>query len=118
MTFPHIKAPWIKVLSIQRHLKDNEIEFLGNDEWPGNSPDLSVCESVGATMKDRVEGLMLQESIHHCFSHAVLKKKVIAVLQNISDDTAHFESFYSPTQAEIKLFVRRLEETAKWILYV
>ena len=91
-TFLHDKAPCMKALATQRLLKDNEIDFFGNDEWPGNSPDLNVCEHVGAIMKDRVEGLMLQEPIHHRFSRVVLEEKVNEVLQNMSDDTALFES--------------------------
>ena len=40
---------------------------------------------------DQVEGLMVHETIHHCFSRAVLAKKVNKVLQNMSDDTTRFE---------------------------
>ncbi|KAK3882287.1 hypothetical protein Pcinc_013337 [Petrolisthes cinctipes] len=81
----------MKALATQHLLKDNKIDFFGNDASPTNSPDLNVCEQVGVIMKDRIEGLMLQEPIHRSFSLAVLEEKVNQVLQNISDDTTLFE---------------------------
>ena len=31
------------------------MDFFGNNEWPGSSPDLNACENLGAIVKDRVE---------------------------------------------------------------
>ncbi|KAK3878576.1 hypothetical protein Pcinc_016789 [Petrolisthes cinctipes] len=79
-TFLHDKAPCIKALATQRLFKDNKIGFF------------FFCEHVGVIMKDRVEGLMQQEPINLCFSHAIMEDKVNEVLQNMSDDNALFES--------------------------
>ncbi|KAK3868784.1 hypothetical protein Pcinc_025822 [Petrolisthes cinctipes] len=43
-----------EVLAPQRLLKDNEIDFFGNDEWPSNAPDLSVCKDVGVRIELKI----------------------------------------------------------------
>ena len=63
VTFLHNKAPCMKALQTQNLLKDNNIDFFGNEEWPGNSPDLNACENVGSILKDEVEKRMLSEPL-------------------------------------------------------
>ncbi|CAG0878629.1 unnamed protein product [Darwinula stevensoni] len=61
VTFLHDKALCMKALWTQQLLKDNNIDFFGNEEWLGNSPDFNVCEHIGSILKDQVERRMLAE---------------------------------------------------------
>lgn len=54
-TFLHDRAPCMSSLATQNLLKANKIDFFGNGEWPGSSPDLNACENLGSILKDRVE---------------------------------------------------------------
>ena len=73
-TFLHDRAPCMSALATQNRLIANGIDFFGNSEWPGSSPDLNVCESLGAIVKDRVEkkletsGEALEEVLHQVLS--------------------------------------------------
>ena len=50
----HDRAPCMKALTTQAVLRNNQVDFFGNDEWPGSSTDLNACENLGAILKDRV----------------------------------------------------------------
>ena len=63
VTYLYDKAPCMKAFQTQNLLKDNNIDFFGNEEWPGNSPDLNACENVGSILKDEVEKRMLSETL-------------------------------------------------------
>ena len=54
-TFLHDRASCMSALATQKFLKDKKVDFFGNDEWPGGSPDINVCENLGAILKYRVE---------------------------------------------------------------
>ena len=70
-TFLHDRAPCMSALATQNMLTANGIDFFGNSEWPGSSPDLNPCENLGAILKDRVEhrlensGETLEEALHN-----------------------------------------------------
>ena len=70
-TFLHDRAPCMSALATQNMLTANGIDFFGNGEWPGSSPDLNPCENLGAILKDRVEqrleisGEGLEEALHN-----------------------------------------------------
>lgn len=72
-------------------LKENGIDFRGNDVWPGNSQDFNAAENIGAIIKDEVEALMLQESGPGCYSTETLRQNFGNVLENVENDTDVFE---------------------------
>ena len=75
----------------QQLLKDNNVEFWGNDVWPGNSPDLNPAEHIGAIIKDEVEALMLQEQGQNRYSVETLRRNLENVLRSLENRTELFE---------------------------
>ena len=61
-TFLHDDAPCMSALQTQALLKANKVDFFGNNEWPGSSPDLNTYEHLGLIIKDRVEKKMVSNS--------------------------------------------------------
>ena len=51
-TFLDDRAPGMRALATQHLLRANNIDFFGNSEWPGSSPDLNACENLGVILKD------------------------------------------------------------------
>ena len=92
VTLVHDKAPCFKALATQQLLQDNAIDFFGNNEWPGNSPDLNPCENVGAIIKDRVETRMHKLRGPNPYSIATLRNALTEVLAAMEFDTQLFES--------------------------
>ena len=92
----------MKALRTQNLLKDNDIDFFGNEEWPGNSPDLNVCENIGSILKDNVENRMLSEPLATQFSRTRMEEHIDAVLREMEFNTELFESLLSsyPTRAQ------------------
>ena len=91
-TFLHDKAPCMRANATQQLLKQHEIDFWGNDIWPGNSPDLNAAENIGAIVKDKVEALMLQEKGPGRYSTEILRQNLKTVLESLENDTDLFES--------------------------
>jgi len=89
--FVHDKAPCMRANATQQLLKDNNIDFWGNDVWPGNSPDLNPAEHIGAIIKDEVEAKMLDERGPGRYSVETLKKNLEAVLEDLENRTELFE---------------------------
>ena len=52
VTFLHDKAPCFKSLATQQLLRENNVDFFDNSQWPRNSPDLNPCENLGAIIND------------------------------------------------------------------
>lgn len=102
VTFLHDKAPCMKALRTQNLLKDNNIDFFGNEEWPGNSPDLNVCENVGSILKDKVEKRMMSEPLATRFSRTRMEEHIDAVLREMEFDTELFESLLSSYPARLQ----------------
>ena len=46
-TLLHDRALCMKALATQALLRNNQVDFFGNDEWPGSPPDLNACENMG-----------------------------------------------------------------------
>ena len=57
----HDRTPMMSALETQALLEEEEIDFLGNNEWHGNSPDLNPTENIGSIVMDRV-GIALDKS--------------------------------------------------------
>ena len=87
-TFLHDRAPCMKALATQNMLKANGIDFFGNAEWPGSSPDLNACENMGAILKDRVEKQLST-------SGETLEEVLFNVLSDMEYDTELFVSLLS-----------------------
>jgi hypothetical protein len=81
--FVHDKAPCMKVNMTQQLIQDSNIDFWGNNIWPGNSPDLNVAEHIGTIIKNEVEKRMLSETGSDRYSEETLKNHIIDVLQNV-----------------------------------
>ncbi len=58
-TFLHDSEPCMNALATQNLLKNNGINFFGNSEWPGSTPDLNLCEHLGTSLKQRVENRII-----------------------------------------------------------
>ena len=93
-TFLHDKAPCMSALATQSLLKANKIDFFGNDEWPGSSPDLNPCENLGAIVKDRVER-------HLLFQKDDLDTALARVLSDLEFDTQLFLSLLESYPARL-----------------
>ena len=74
----------------QEYLKRKEIQFWGNDLWPGNSPDLNPTENLGEVVKNRVEEKMHKEIGPGRYSEETLLKNLNMVLGGLEHDTDLF----------------------------
>ena len=91
-TFLHDKAPCMKAIATQQLLRTNNIDFFDNSQWPGSSPDLNVCENLGAILKNNVdEVLSTKYSDSERLSHSVLLKSIKNELKTMSKNTDLFE---------------------------
>lgn len=89
--FLHDKAPCMRAKATQQLLKANNVEFWGNDIWPGNSPDLNPAENIGSIIKDEVEARMLEERGPGRYSVETLKRNLEIVLESLENRTELFE---------------------------
>ena len=82
----------MKSLETQALLMEQEIDFFGNQEWPGNSPDLNACEHLGSVMKDRVESRMIELFPDKKFTRHDLMHRLVSMLDEMKSDTELFEN--------------------------
>ncbi|CAF1307305.1 unnamed protein product [Adineta ricciae] len=92
VTFVHDKAPCMTANMTQQLIQDNNINFWGNNRWPGNSPDLNAAERIGSILKDEVETRMLSEDKHDRYREETLKNHICDVLESMETDTELFEN--------------------------
>ena len=85
----------MKVLRTQNLLKDNNIDFFGNEEWPSSSPNLNACENIGSILKGKVEKRMLSEHLATRYSRTKMEEHINAVLRGMEFNTELFESLLS-----------------------
>jgi hypothetical protein len=90
--FVHDKAPCMRAYMTQHLLQDNDINFWGNDIWPGNSPDLNVAERIGTVIKNEVEQKVLLETEGDRYKEETLKEHLLYVLTNMESNTELFET--------------------------
>ena len=97
--FLHDKAPCFKALATQQMLKDSQIDFFDNTQWPGNSPDLNPTENLGAIFKDSVES-----RLHDVGAGSVeaLRQALTAELQIMAEDLDLFRRLLHSFSARIK----------------
>ena len=84
VVFLHDRAPCMSSLATQALLAENGVDFFGNSQWPGHSPDLNPTENLGAIIKERVERKMLLKKSDNLQDMKRIFKRVI---DEINDDT-------------------------------
>ena len=94
-TFLHDRAPCMKALATQAVLRNNQVDFFGNDEWPGSSPDLNACENLGAILKERVEKRLAT-------SNDTLDAALTRILGDLEYDTRLFHSLLESYPARLE----------------
>src|SRR5215469_515300 len=92
----------MRAKATQQLLKAENVEFWGNDIWPGNSPDLNPAEHVGAIIKDEVEARMLVEVGKGRYSVETLKKNLILVLESLENRIELFEDLLCSYPSRLK----------------
>ena len=78
-------------ISIQTMLTNNEIDFLGNDEWTGGSPDLNPPENLEVILMDRVDTRIRDSKANQNYATKTLKKITKKVLNELANDTELLE---------------------------
>lgn len=89
VTLLHDKAPCFKALQTQQMLKEENIDFFDNTQWPGNSPDLNPCENLGAIIKQRAEANIHQQN--DPLTTETLKNHLQNVLVDLQNDSGLFQ---------------------------
>ena len=92
----------MKAFQTQNLLKDNNIDFFGNEEWPSNSPNLNACENIGSILKDEVEKKMLSKLSATQYSHTKMAECIDAVFQGMAFNKEFFESLLSSFPAYLQ----------------
>ena len=87
----------MKTFRTQNLLKDNNIDFFGNEEGPSNSPDLNASEKVRSILKDEVEKRMLSEPLATRYSCIKMEDHIDAVLREWSPTRSFLSHFCLPT---------------------
>ena len=115
VTLLHDRAPYMKVLRTQNLLKDNNIDFFGNEEWLGNSPDLNACENVGSILKSEIEKKrILSEHLPIRYNNAKMEEHINAVLRGMEFNTELFESPLSYYPARLQAVCDTSGENAEF----
>ena len=91
----------MKAIATQQLLRQNDIDFFDNSQWPGYSPDLNVAENLGAIMKNRTEEALEAYPEGERSNPAILRQTLTSVLDEMSEDTELFENL-------LKSYPRRL----------
>ena len=75
----------------QELLRDGPIDFFEKTQYSGNSPDLKVCEDLGAILKQRVQQKISEYNSENTYSKEVLREMITSVLAEMEHSTELFE---------------------------
>ncbi|CAF3266560.1 unnamed protein product [Rotaria sp. Silwood2] len=100
--FVHDKAPCMRANMTQHLFQDNNINFWGNDTWPGISPDLNMAEHIGTVIKNAVAQKMLSGTRKDRYKDETLKKHLSYVLTNMVSNTELFETLLCPYPSRLR----------------
>ena len=91
---PHDKAPMQRALATQALLpmEEKDIDFLGNDEWAGNSPDLNATENVGSVTMEKVAVALQKSKAKKKYHRPNLIKVINKVLNGMNEDLGFFKN--------------------------
>ena len=95
-----------RALATHQMFKDLSIDFLGNDEWPGSSPDLNPTENLGPIIMTKFDEA-LRSSNAAQYSQKNLMKVARKALRKLSTDTELFKSLITMTMTNAIIPGRR-----------
>ena len=73
------------MLATQHLLEELDIDFLGNDEWSGNLPDLNPTENLGSILMDRVGIALDKKRSQHKFARRNMIPLIEKILEEMSE---------------------------------
>ena len=104
--FLHDKAPCMTAKETQKMLKDANIDFFDNDQWPGNSPDLNVAENLGAILMNKVDDALDRRLSKKLPNLKQLKAIVVKCCKELELETNLFQNL-------LKSFIQRRDAVLK-----
>ena len=79
-----------------------QVTCFDNSQWPGYSPDLNVCENLGAILKDRVEESLSNDPAKSRSSKDGLLEIIEEELHDMSDDTELLQTLLKSYPARLE----------------
>ena len=84
--YAHDKAPMQSALATQALFEEKNIDYLGNDEWSGGSPDLNPTENLGSIVMDRVDKAIFASRAENKYGYDNFVKITQKILKEVAED--------------------------------